>query len=544
MSGAGGTGATDAKRGAGGTGSPGAVIGRSGAPGAPAGRSGAPGAPAGRSRARPIGASIFRTGLALACAFAILAVGAGWWQVVEAQHLSTAADNPAVIALARRTLRGPIVDRDGAWLARSDRDRNGEATRVYRDRSISHVVGYASRQFGTSGLERAYNAQLLGLVGSDPFGGLTDKFDLAPREPLGLRLSLDLTLQRAAVKALGRDFGAVVMLDPGTGEILALASTPTYDASAIANPETAADTFAALRQDKTNPLLPRATLGRYVPGSVLKILTAIAALESRSITPTTTFEEQPPAEKKGLLVNGFRIRDGHHPETGSTPLDLVAATEASCNIFYALAGLRTGGESLTTTAADLGFGAAIPFDLPTAISRVTSGDGSAPGGFEDDVELASASFGQGETFVTPIQMALVAATVANDGILMKPHLVTALTGSGSGARTIEPEVWRRVLAGDQARAIQAAMQQAVEGPIGRQFTSGAKVAGVPTAGKSGTAELGGSGEPHSWFIGFAPVENPRVAIAVLVERGGRGGDRAAPLAGAMLTKYFELYGKP
>ena len=287
-----------------------------GAPGVPGVRPDVPGAPAGRSGARPIGVSVFRTGLALACAFAILAVGAGWWQVAEAQRLSTAADNPAVIALARRTLRGPIVDRDGVWLARSDRDQNGEATRRYRDTSISHVVGYASRQFGTSGLERAYNAQLLGLVGSDPFGGLTDKFNLAPREPLGLRLSLDLTLQRAAVKALGRDFGAVVMLDPATGEILALASTPTYDASAIANPETAADTFAALRQDKTNPLLPRATLGRYVPGSVLKIVTAIAALESRSITPTTTFEEQPPAEKKGLLVNGFRIRDGHHSGTG------------------------------------------------------------------------------------------------------------------------------------------------------------------------------------------------------------------------------------
>ena len=211
------------------------VPGETGAPGVPAGRSGVPGvrsdvpcAPAGRSCARPIGVSVFRTGLALACAFAILAVGAGWWQVVEAQQLSTAADNPAVIALSRRTLRGPMVDRDGVWLARSDRDQNGEATRRYRDTSISHVVGYASRQL--SGLERAYNAQLLGLVGSDPFGGLTDKFNLVPREPLGLRLSLDLTLQRAAVKALGRDFGAVVMLDPATGEILALASTPTYDA--------------------------------------------------------------------------------------------------------------------------------------------------------------------------------------------------------------------------------------------------------------------------------------------------------------------------
>ena len=219
----------------------------------------------GRRGARPIGTSIFRTGLALALAFAVLAAGAGWWQVIEAQRLATSPDNPVVIALARRTPRGPIVDRGDRWLARSDRDENGEATRVYRDATISPVVGYASRQFGTSGIERAYNAQLLGLAGADPLGGLGDKFGVAPRSPLGLRLALDLRLQRTAVKALGSDVGAVVMLDPATGEILVLASTPTYDASAVANPATAATAFAALRADKTNPLLPRATLGRYVP---------------------------------------------------------------------------------------------------------------------------------------------------------------------------------------------------------------------------------------------------------------------------------------
>lgn len=498
----------------------------------------------GRTGARPVGASIFRTGVALACAFSVLALGAAWWQVVEAGRLAVSPDNPAVIALARRTLRGPIVDRQDRWLARSGRDQNGEATREYRDQTISPVVGYASRQFGTSGIERAYNAQLLGLVGSDPLGGLADKFGVAPRDPLGLRLSLDLRLQREAVDALGSDFGAVVMLDPATGEVLVLASTPTFDASAVADPATAADAFAVLLADRTNPLLPRATLGRYVPGSVFKIVTAIAALGSRAVTAQTVFAEQPGAEEEGLLVDGFRIRDGHHAVTGATPLDLVGATEASCNIWFALAGLRTGGGSLTATASDLGFGAPIPFDLPTAISRVTSGDGSAPGGFEDDVELASAAFGQGQTFVTPLQMALVAAAVANDGMLMKPHLVTALTGDGPGARTVEPEAWRRVLSEDDARAIQTAMQKAVEGAIGRRFTTGARVAGVPTAGKSGTAQLGDGQVPHSWFIGFAPVEDPRLAIAVIVERGGRGGERAAPLAGRLMAEYFALYGRP
>lgn len=494
--------------------------------------------------ARPIGPSVVRTGVALATAFALLAAGAGFWQVIDAQRLDTAPDNPAVIAAARRTLRGPIVDRNGSWLARSSRDANGEALRTYRDASISQVVGYASRLYGTTGLERTYNAQLLGLEGADPLGGLMDKFDPTPDTPLGLRLALDLRLQRAAVAALGKDRGAVVMLDPATGEVLALASTPTYDASAIADPATASATFEQLRTDPSDPLLPRATLGRYVPGSAFKIVTAIAALDSGAVTPDTTFAQQPAAERTGLRVSGFTIKDGHHPQTDGRALDFRQATEVSCNIWYALAGLATGGERLVDEAASLGFGAPLPFDLPTATSQVTGGGGSAPGGFADDVELASAAFGQGKTFVTPLQMALVAATVANDGVLMKPHLVTQVTGSGPGARAIGPETWRRVLSAGDARAIQAAMQQAVEGDLGRLFTSGAKVPGVPTAGKSGTAELGGTGEPHSWFIGFAPVENPKVAIAVLVERGGRGGERAAPLAGDLMGRYFDLYGTP
>ena len=493
---------------------------------------------------RPIGGNIWRTGVALAAAFATLAVGAGWWQVVDAQRLSREPDNPAVIAVARRALRGPIVDRDGRWLARSTRDANGEAVREYRDDSISHVVGYASRQYGTAGLERTYNAELIGLGGSDPFAGLLDKFDASRRSPLGLQTTLDLRLQHAAIEGLGADHGAVVMLDPSTGDVLALASTPTYDAAAIADPDTAGEAFAALRDDESDPLLPRATMGRYVPGSVFKIVTAIAGLNTGSIAPDTTFPQQPKAEDKGLLVEGFRIKDGHHPQTGNTPLDFTAATEVSCNIWFALAGLATGGDDLVSQADLLGFGAPIPFDLPTAVSRVTDGSGSAPGGFSDDVELASASFGQGETFVTPLQMALVASTVANDGVLMRPRLVSALTGEGPGARSISPSTWQRVMAAADAQSVQTAMQAAVEGDLGKEFTAGAAVPGVPTAGKSGTAELGGSGEPHSWFIGFAPVDNPKVAIAVLVEQGGRGGERAAPLAGSLLQRYFDLYGAP
>jgi peptidoglycan glycosyltransferase len=328
------------------------------------------------------------------------------------------------------------------------------------------------------------------------------------------------------------------MLDPRNGEVLALASTPTYDASAITNPKTADRAFEAVRDDPRQPLLPRATLGRYVPGSVFKIVTAIAGLGSRAITPETTYKEQPPAEKNGLVVDGFRIRDGHHPETGDQRLDLTSATEVSCNIWYALTGLQTGGEQLVAYADRLGFGSSIPFDLPTAASQVTNGSGSAPGGFVDDVELANAAYGQGETFVTPFQMALVASTVANGGDLMKPRIVTSISGR-SGSRQISPSTLAHVVAPNDAAAINRAMVQAVEGPLGQQFTTGAKVPGVTTAGKSGTAELGGSGEPHSWFIGFAPAESPTVAIAVLVEQAGRGAEVAAPIAGRLMAQALQ-----
>lgn len=489
------------------------------------------------SRRRPLGRTIVHVALVLSIAFGTLAAAAGYWAVIRAPELVRSPFDPAVIAAARTVPRGLIVDRDGATLARNETDENGESYRVYASRAISQVVGYASPQYGRAGLELAYDAELAGLAG-DPLTDMFRKFLADPYDPKDLTLSLSLDLQKAAVSALGDDRGAIVMLDPRTGEVLALASTPTYDASAIADPATATKTFEALLADERQPLLPRATLGRYVPGSVFKIVTAVAGLGSGAVTPATTYEEQPAAEEDGLVVDGFRIRDGHHPETGDTDLDLVGATEASCNIWYALTGLEIGGADLVGYAERLGFGAPIPFDLPTAVSQVTNGSGAAPGGFVDDVELANAAYGQAETFVTPFQMAMVAATVANDGEMIRPRLVTEITGR-NGTREIGAETIRRVIGSDDAGSITAAMIEAVEGELGRRFTAGAKVPDVTTAGKSGTAELGGSGEPHSWFIGFAPAEAPRVAIAVLVEQGGRGGEVASPIAGDLMAAYLE-----
>lgn len=489
------------------------------------------------SRRRPLGRTIVHVALVLSLAFGTLAAAGGYWAVIKAPELVRSPNDPAVIAAARTVPRGIIRDRDGETLASNKKDSNGELYRFYDSPAVSQVVGYASARYGRAGLELAYDAELSGLAG-DPVADALRKFGTDPYDPKDLTLALSLELQRAAVRALGDHNGAVVMIDSRNGEVLALASTPTYEASLLSDPAMADAAFKALQDDNDQPLLPRATLGRYVPGSVFKIVTAIAGLGSGAITPTTTFKEQPGAEEDGLRVSGFRVRDGHHPFTGNNALNLVEATEVSCNIYYALAGLETRGAALVDYAGRLGFGAPLPFELPTAISQVTNGSGSAPGGFVDDVELANAAYGQGETFVTPLQMALVAATVANGGETMRPRLVTAISGE-RGTRTIGPETVRRVISGAEAAAIKEAMTAAVEGEFGRRYTTGAKIPGVTTAGKSGTAELGGSGEPHSWFIGFAPAEKPRVAIAVIVEQAGRGAEVAAPIAGDLMQLWLK-----
>ena len=202
----------------------------------------------------------------------------------------------------------------------------------------------------------------------------------------------------------------------------------------------------------------------------------------------------------------------------------------SCNIYFALTGLETGGDELVDYARRMGFGSPLPFDLPTAVSQVTNGEGSRPGGFSDDVELANASYGQAETFVTPLQMALVASTVANDGELMRPRLVTAMTGNG-GTRTIGPETMRQVISATDAKSINAAMVQAVEGPLGRQIHDGGEGAGRHDRRQVGHGRIGRHGRAalvvHRVRPGECPESRHRGARRAGRPRGrGRGADRA------------------
>ncbi len=507
-----------------------------------------------------IATNVRRLGLYLIVAFAIVSASSAWWQVVEAQQLATRGDNPEVLA-ARATLpRGTIFDATGQVLA-SSALVNGLSVRTYTDPAFTHVIGYASHRFGTTGIERAFEDLLVGQTDPNPLRDLIrDVLDRQP-QPRDLSLTIDRRLQDFAAAQLGDNPGAIVALDPISGEVLAMVSTPTFDATAIAgDPQQAQAPMDALREDPAEPLLPRARQGQYVPGSIIKVLTTAAALDSGTITPQTTFEDQPQQEVDGFVVDGFAIREH---DLGSVQPALWALSEAlqvSSNIYFAHVGLELGGETFLEYARRFGFCEPLEVGpanraLGVAASYLTApaDDDCAP--FGGEVQLASTAFGQGEAVVTPVPMALVAAAIAGGGVMPHPYVVSDVrahteTGerSDSVVETFGSRGGTRVISAEAAAATRAAMLDAVNGDLGRLFAGQADVtlygaSGERAAGKTGTAQLGGEQAPHSWFIGFAPGQEdatPRIAVAVLVERGGSGSGLAAPIGGRIMAEWLRL----
>ena len=367
--------------------------------------------------------------------------GLVYWQVVEAQRLTDDPANPLVLVAVPPGAARQHLRREGNVLAHNVRG-NGEPRREYPYAVAAPVVGYRSGIFGTAGLENTYDAQLTGLVSLRPGDELLRKFRDQPYNPSDVWTSLDIQLQRVATDLLGNQRGAIVALEPSTGRVLALVSSPTFNPNRIVDPKDGRAYMADLRERDDSPLLNRATQGLYVPGSVYKIVTAIAGLGSGAISASTTFEDQPEEYDTGFLVQGFRIRDFPRRVQLDHPLDFYEATEVSSNIWFAHAGLETGPAAMTDFASRLGFGQRLPFELPTSPSQVTGGEGPL-GGFRDQVELANAAYGQAEVLVTPLQMALVASTIANDGLLMRPKLVDELRASDGTVTQLGPSGGRR-----------------------------------------------------------------------------------------------------
>ncbi len=487
-----------------------------------------------------IGTGLLRVAAVLFVGYLAVVLGAGWWQLVEAGPLTDDPRDPLRAWVDRTVARGRILDARGTVVAGNVTLEDGSRARRYRFPAMATITGYHGALLGTAGLERTYDLQLSGMDGLTAGGGALRKLRDDPYRPVDVVVSVDARFQQLAARLLGDRRGAVVAIEPTTGRILALVSTPGYDASRLSDLRTARSYLSRLRRDDDAPLLDRATQGRYVPGSVFKLVTAVAALGSGAVDASTTFPEQPAESRRGLRIDGTRLRDSPRTVQLDHPLDLAEAMEVSSNVWFARAALEAGPQAMVEGARRLGLERAFDIGLPTVAGQVNGGDGPLAG-FGSDAELASAAFGQGEVLVTPLHMALVAATIANDGVLMSPSLVDRLEDR-DGRRIVQPrQVIGRVMSSQVANDIRAAMTTAVEGDFAGPYAAGAKVPGVRTAGKSGTAELAPGERPHSWFTGFAPARSPRIAIAVIVENGGSGSSAAVPIGGRLMRAWLQRF---
>ena len=460
-------------------------------------------------------APFYRLGRFLLLLFVFTALGAGYWGFVRAPQLSAEYDFARQIERALSVDRGRIFAADGTVLAETRFNEQGDAERLYSYPGLATVTGHWTLVLGRTGIENAFNGILEGSQGQR---GLHVFDELRHEQVVGADVvtTIRMPIQQAADQALGSNVGAVVVLDPATGAVLASASHPFYD------PNSYAQNAEAIVADPAQPLLNRVTRGLYTPGSVYKVVTLLGALAQGE----TTLDERFPNENGIFIVNGFPVRDGSDLPVRNAPYDLAHALAYSSNVTFAQLGLRIGPDGMREIGGALGFGEAPPFELTTEPSRLGSDTTLL-----DQVGLATTAFGQGELLVTPLQMALVGAAVANEGTIMQPYLVQSIRDrAGNALREVNPRPWKRAVEPAVAEAAREAMVISARDGFAR---AGAPP-GIAIGGKTGTAQLGGSSEPHAWFLAFAPADDPQIVVAVVVENGGRGGDIAAPIAAQVI----------
>jgi len=422
---------------------------------------------------------------------------------------------------AHGILRGAILDRRGEPLAYSE-EILGKVYRLYPEGpTFAPVLGYAHPRFGASGLEAVARAYLNGGAPAHlgDWGRLGRQVVTQERRPRGpdLALTLDAELQRLAVAELGERTGAVVAIRPQDGAVLVLASTPSFDPNRL-------DAALFERRDPRAPLLNRATQGLYPPGSTFKVAMAGLALEAGF---GATLEC--PAEGYTTAAHYPRIRDHEYYEArragrhwaGHGRLGLGEALALSSNSFFAQLGVGLGHARLEALTERLAFGQSLVLHQ-SAHGRFAMRTGELPRlAHSDRYGLAQVAVGQGRVLLSPAYLALFGAAIANHGLAMRPHLISG-TPSAPLAPFFSPEVSARLLPMLRA-VVREGTARSIETPA------------LAIAGKTGTAEHG-RGPSHAWFLGLAPAERPRLAVAVLVEEGGYGSTAAAPIAQRLLLR--------
>jgi peptidoglycan glycosyltransferase len=476
---------------------------------------------------------ISHVGVAALVLLAALIVGTTYWQTWANAGLASRQDNDIRLVAQFTIKRGKIYAADGKTvLATNVKKKVGGQTLYFRRYPtgplFSDVVGYSTQSRNRSGLERSYNDFLTGSNANldTVFRSTLDKLRGSTVTGNDLVLTIRPGLQALSRRLLQGKCGAVVAIEPSTGRVLAMATNPTY------NPNLIERHFAQATRTTAPcgaPLLNRATAGKYQPGSTFKMVTASAALDTGRFTPDSPFDDP------GYCIEyGKQVRNAGNPEAPETfgHVDLATGFEHSINSVFCNVGKTLGAGTVLRYADRYGFYSVPPLETPEN-ERVASGlyDRGRLFNPKDPnlVDPGRLAFGQERLQVTPLQMAMVAATIANHGIEMRPHLIERILSPGGRTVThLKPERLAQPIKRQTADELTRMMELAVQGGTGTP----AQIPGIRVAGKTGTAETGRANINTTWFAAFAPAEAPRIAIAVVVEnqRGGFGGTVAAPIA--------------
>ena len=499
--------------------------------------------PAGTRHYSIFNRSTLRLATILLVSFALISVQLVRVQIVQSSRTldrQEIAPNGQVVQNPRERLlentenRGSILDRDGVVLA--EQLSEGEGTyRAYPAPAAYGLVGYYSPLlYGSTGLEAAYDEELSGRAGGNPVTEWLDDVLSREREGYDLHLTVDLELQQLAADMLGERQGAAILLDAETGALLAIAGSPNYDPTRLYtdgdSTEQRLAEVSAYWQEIVGrddaPLIFRPADGLYVPGSTFKMLTASALLDAGLSTPETLYRDE------GILeVDGRVIIEQNRPDETRVDWTLEESFAYSLNVVFASIGLELGADLLMEYAGRFGFGEPPPLDIGATASRLTGPESRL---VDSRTLVADTAFGQGELLVTPLQMALIGAAIANDGEIMEPHVVeTVVNAEGEVIEETSPERWLNPISAETADEMQRLMiASATYG-----YASGAPIEGLTVGGKTGTAETG-AGEPHAWFVGYATDGDRTLVAAVIVEHGGAGSVAALPIGRELLAAAF------
>ncbi|HZI96429.1 MAG TPA: penicillin-binding protein 2 [Actinomycetales bacterium] len=462
--------------------------------------------------------------------FATLFASTTWTQFVDAGRLNADGRNTRTLLEELGRDRGPIVVAGEAVATSTEVDDVYNYQREYAQGPLyAHSTGFYSVFFGASGIEQALSDVLAGTADQLFYRRVADI--ITGKKPQGatVELTLDPAVQQAAADALGGQRGAVVAMNPQTGEILALVSSPSYDPNALAthDREAATATREALLADPARPLENRAIASRlYPPGSVFKLVTAAAAIESGRFDENSVIPGPAELDLPQTTVN---LPNSGGGQCGSGEVSLTDALRISCNTAFGFLGLELGGDALREQAQAFGFGEDLRIPLGVTPSTVPE-ELNPP-------QSAQSAIGQYDVRVSPLQIAMVSSAIANGGVLVQPNLVRAIRDAD--LQVIDessPVELGRPVSGETAAQLARMMITVVQDGTG----TAAQIDGVTVAGKSGTAQHAEGRPPHAWFTSFAPAEDPQVAVAVVVEEGGEagseasGGRTAAPIARAVM----------